>query len=380
MNDSKIMSARKELVAKTIRREKTDKPAFMFIADGYYPFYANVEKSSVTNYAIATDVTTKVTNDLQYDTTLFPFWPPNLNVAPMNKILGGGCFTVKDFVKMQVPDAVRIMEQSEYPKLIEDPAGYLLETAYPRRFKLLANKDPEARYSGLLELLQESQKVDQYYLDCANRDTHILFNSLVVNPVDFIFDFMREFEGIINDIKRCPDLVRDAGLAIAEQFKPLLMTITPAPDRAIFIPMHIPAFLRPKDFEKTYWPSFKLLAEFMVGLGHNVIYYFEKRYGHLFDYLQDLPQKGIIGIFQEDDIRETKKRLGNTMAIAGGLSTTIMQNGTKEDCIAHVRGLIEDVSSQGGYFISPDTPMMFSVDARPENLKAVADTINSYRF
>ena len=378
---TKLYKEKQERVAKTIRREEVDKPPFMLSADDYYPFYAGVEKSAVTSYDMATDVVAKVSDDLQFDTSLFPWLPANLFYAPKIRILGGGTYTVRNFEKMQDPEKVRIMGPEEYPELIKNPNTYLLETVLPRRFEVLQDINPEEKYNRIVEaVLGEGQKFSNYMQACEEKGCHLTLSGLMVNPVDFLFDFFREFTGIVSDIKRCPELVRDAGLAISEAYKPIIRSMKPASDKAIFIPMHIPAFLSPRDFEKTYWPSFKGFAEYMVEQGHNVVYYFEKKYGHLFDYLQELPKKGIIGVFQEDDMRLVKKKLGSSMAVAGGLSTTLMQHGTKEECIEHVKGLIQDLCPGGGYFITPDTPMMYPVDGRPENLKAVADYIRDCRL
>ncbi|MFZ7134024.1 MAG: uroporphyrinogen decarboxylase family protein [Eubacteriales bacterium] len=375
MNEKeKWMEERELRMTKAIRREEVDKTPFMSISDQYTPFYFGVDKGTITSYEIAADLHTRFDIDLRCDTSIIPFEAVNLTVTPKYKLLGGGTFIVKDNTKMQSPDKVDIMNDSEYPELIESPAKFLINKVYKRRYELL-NKSLDEQYNGYLQVLDESHKNLQYISLLEQKGSHITQSGVLINPVDIIFGFLREFKGIINDIKRRPELVRDAGLAIAEELKSLIDTMPPTPDKGIFIPMWIPAFLRPKEFEKVYWPSFKLLAEYMVEHGHNVFYYFEKNYGHLQDYLQELPKNGIVGIFQEDDLIKTKKKLGNTMAIAGGLSTAIMQHNTKEQCIDHVKKLIDDLAPGGGYFIAPDTPMMFPSDARPENLKAIADYI-----
>ncbi len=379
--DMKEFEKKRARVIKTIHREEVDKPPFMFIADGYYPYYAGVEKSEITTYEKSLEISLKVTEELQYDTTLMPYMPANLINAPNIHTLGGGCHVVKECSKQICPEKVVIMSPEEYPELIKDPAKFLLETALPRRLELLGTKSSDEKFNGFLQVQQEGKNLGLYLQSCeAAGILSIRAGSPIFSPVDYVFDFLRDFTGIVNDIKRRPELVRDAGLAILENLKPIIKALPAANDKGIFIPMHIPAFMRPKEFEKVYWPSFKGLVEYMVAQGHNVVCYFEKKYGHLFDYLQDLPEQGVIGVFQEDDIRLTKEKLGKTMTIAGGLSTTIMQHGTKQECIDHVKGLIDDLCPGGGYFIAPDTPMMFPIDAKPENLKAIADYIRDYRL
>lgn len=375
---SDLLKEKRERIAKTIRREEVDKPSFMMIADDYVPYYVGVERSEVTSWDKAAEVMGRFAEDVQYDTHAFPYMPANLFHTPKLEVLGGGTFMVRDFLKMQNPKEVKILEPEEYPELIKSPAEYLLTKVYPRRLKLLGDISPEEKYNRYMRLLDETQKFAAYVQNCEARGSHEIAANVMLAPVDLIFDNLREFSGIISDVKRRPELLRDAGLAIFEEFKALIDATPLAEDKAIFFPLHIPAFLSPKDFEKVYWPSFKLLTEYLVEKGHNVLYYFEKNYSHLHDFLQELPKKGIIGIFQEDDLRVVKKKLGGTMAIAGGLSTAILKNGTKEQCLEHVKGLIDDLCPGGGYFIAPTTPMMFPVDGRQENLKAVADYIRDY--
>ncbi|MFZ7121536.1 MAG: uroporphyrinogen decarboxylase family protein [Eubacteriaceae bacterium] len=332
--DRKLVEEKRERVIKTIHREEVDKPPFMFIADGYYPYYAGVEKSEITTYEKAVEITLKVTEDLQYDTSLEPYMPANLINAPNIHSLGGGCHVVKDCSKQICPEKVMIMNPEKYPELIKNSTSYILETLLPKRLELLGEKSSKEKFDGFLQVLQEGKKFGQYIQSCEDGGMlNIMQGSPVLSPVDYISDFLRDFTGMMSDIKRYPELVRDAGLAILEELKPVIKSQTPLSDRGILIPMHIPAYLRPKDFEKVYWPSFKGLVEYMVNQGHNVLCYFEKKYSHLFDYLQELPKHGVIGIFEEDDMRFVKEKLGKTMTIAGGLSTTIMQHGTKQECI-----------------------------------------------
>lgn len=376
------LEKKRERVIKTIRREEVDKPPFMLAADGYFPFYAGVEKSDVTTFDKAVEIMTNVSEDLQYDTTCFPFMPANLMVSPILQLIGGGCHVVKDFSKQIYPEKVVIMKPEEYPELIKNPSKYLLEKALPRRLELLGDKSVEEKTNGIMGTLGEMQKTGGYYQAIEDAGSLVMMNSAWLSPVDYLLDFLRDFTGIVSDIRRNPELVRDAGLAILEEIKPAIKSMAKptSGDKAVFMPMHVPAYLRPKDFEKVYWPSYKAIVEFLVDNGHNVVCYYEKKYGHLFDYLQDLPKQGVIGLFQEDDMHIVKEKLGKTMAVAGGLSTTIMEHGTRQECIDHVKSLIDDLCPGGGYFIAPDMPMMFPVDAKPENLKAIADYIKDYRL
>lgn len=383
MNKQELYEKRKELIAKTIQREKTNKVPLLMLADTYIPFYAGVNLNDIKSYDQAIEINKKVYSELQCDGMTMAFMPPNLIMAPKLKLLDGGVHVIgKDGSKQINPEAVVIMEPEEYPELIKDPFNYLLETVYPRRYKLLASDDPQKKFDNILGVYSEIMKMVDYFIK-TEAETGIpafVNGGYYVNPVDLIFDFLRDFKGIVRDIKKSPEWVRDAGLAMVDGAASLFSTIPPVENKALLCPMHIPAFLKPKDFEKAYWPSFKKLTELLVEQGHNVAFLFEKNYTHLHEYLQELPKKNIIGFFEEDDLHVVKEKLGGTMAIAGGLSTRILQYGTKNECIDHVKGLIDDFGRDGGYFITPSTPMMYSADGKPENLRAVAEYVNTQNF
>lgn len=376
----KWMEQRGEWLAAAIRREETAKVPYIQTADQYMPYYLGIDKGDVKTYEQAADITSRFTLDTKTDGILVSFEPVNLTVPPKRRLLGGGSMIVKKNTKMQDSSTVEIMSRDEYPEFIKDPVRFLINTVMPRRYEVM-NKDPETQleaYRGLMGLVGELPAYDAM---CVEKGTNFITGGIAIMPVDYIFDFLREFKGISGDIKRKPEWLRDAGLALAEQMKPMLATIKPAEDKAVFVPMHLPPFMRPKEFEMCYWPSYKMLADYMVEeLGLNVLYYFEKSYAHILDYLQELPKKGIIGLFQEDDRFEIKKKLGDKMAISGWLSTSLMGMGTKEQCLDHVKELIDTMAPGGGFIIAPDTPMLFPADAKPENLKAVSDYIFEHRF
>ncbi|MFZ7133182.1 MAG: uroporphyrinogen decarboxylase family protein [Eubacteriales bacterium] len=381
MADKEMLRKREERIGKTIRCEKTDKVPFMIIADAYIPYYSQIKLKDVKTYDDAVVANKIMFDDLQNDCIMAPYMPAQVMLAPKLKLLGGGAHVIgENMIKQINPESTQIMEADEYPALIKDPLNYVLETIYPRRYKLLANDNAIEKFEKFTQVLQEAIKFGAYLQKCEEETSSVVIANgmYYFNPIDLIFDLMRNFTGIIKDVKRCPELLRDAGLAMVDGFSKMGTLVPPVAHKALACPMHLPPFISVKDFEKVYWPSFKMLTEAMVSQGHNVLYYFEKNYSHLYEFLQDLPKQRIIGVFEEDDLRFVKKKLGGTMSIAGGLKTNTMCYGTKEECINMTKGLIDDLGRDGGFFIAPDTPLVFPTDAKPENLKAIAETIETY--
>ncbi|MFZ7121376.1 MAG: uroporphyrinogen decarboxylase family protein [Eubacteriaceae bacterium] len=382
MNDvMKKLQEKRERVAKTILREEVDKVPFLLIAGEYQASYVGVDVKDVNTYEQAMEINIKFYEDIQYDVLAYCYIPHNVFTSNFIRILGGGAHVVVDGIKQINPAAVTILQPEEYPELIKDPLNYLLETVYPRRFSTLKIEDPEEKIEKIKEFMGLMSGLNEYSDLYEKNGIPLIMGAIsYYNPIDLIMDVLRDFTGVSRDIRRCPELIRDAGLAMVEAYKLMSVMSPPRDYQTVIVPMHLPSFIKPKDFEKIYWPSYKAITEALIEQGHNIMFFFEKNYSHLYDYLQELPQKGVLGVFEEDDIRVVKKKLGNTMAVAGGLSSNLMQYGTKEECINHVKGLIDDLGPGGGYFITNDVPLISPNDARPENLKAVADCINDYGY
>ena len=374
------LNLRRQRVAKTFKREIPDKVPIFLAAETYVPYYAGVELKDIKTYDQALEIGIKVAEELQYDCTYFPYLPNNLLQKRISDILGGGMMVVSDDCIKQIdPNLITIMEEEEYPDFIKDPFNYLLETVFPRRFKTLAIENQEEKYKKLVDFFVELNKVSEYFSRFENEAGIAILqdNQLFFNPVDYLFDYLRSLN-IIRDIKVRPEEVRDAGLALVDGILKYTAQREPIEYKTYFCPMHLPTYLSPKDFEKTYWPSFKRLTEGVVSQGHNIMFEFEVDYSHLFEYLQDLPKTNIAGIFEMKDMKLVKEKLGKTMAIAGGLDTNILYHGTKQDCIDMVKRLIDDLAYDGGYFLTPGTPLCGPIDAKPENLKAAFDFANEY--
>ncbi|WP_195269746.1 uroporphyrinogen decarboxylase family protein [Eubacterium sp. 1001713B170207_170306_E7] len=380
-NPQEQLKLRQERVAKTFKREIPDKVPIFLAAEAYSPFYLGLKPTDVTDYDKAMDISKKVAADLNYDCTYYPYTPQNLVLSPCIEALGGSVHVVnEEFIKQINPENVTIMEPEDYPGFIKDPFNYLLEEIYPRRYKTLAGNDDEEKYQKIVGMMKSNMTYGAYCAKFEEEAGIVVLQDaqLYFNPVDIIFDLLRDFRGIVRDIKKRPEEVRDAGLAMVDGILKYAATKKVLPHKAFFCPMHLPTFLTPKDFEKVYWPSFKKLTEGIVAMGHNILFEFEVDYGHLFEFLQELPKTNIAGIFEMKDLKLVKEKLGNTMSIVGGLDTNTLYHGTEQDCIDMVKKLIDDLAPGGGYMLGPSTPLTFPIDAKKENLKAALDFANEY--
>ncbi len=198
---------------------------------------------------------------------------------------------------------------------------------------------------------------------------------------DILLDSLRDFAGSVSDIKRRPQQFADACMALTSKFTiPATYGSLPfaAKDKYLHLFLHLPPFLKVKDFEKAYWPSFKLYVETFAAQGYKFIILFEKNWEHLYDYLQELPFGCILGLFEEDDLRKTKKALGKTMCIGGGISTNDLAYKTSQECIDVAKRAIDEIAPGGGFVFCTDKVLNSKNDAKRENLIAVNEFVRDY--
>ncbi len=299
-------------------------------------------------------------------------------------LLGGGTSQYLPDGSFQTkPGSINVMEPSEYDDLIADPARFFIEKIMPRRFKLMAEDYSTEKYETFVAAIRSllaGRSATQPVTDMLKHELGLveLQQGGMYNPVDIILDFLRDFQGISGDIKRRPEAVRDAGLAIMDWLLAMATMNPPDEHKRITIPMHLPTFLRPKEFERVYWPSYKKFAYALVERGYQIYYLFEGNYEHLHDYLQELPKNRVSGLFEHDDLKLVKKNLGHMMCIVGGMPTRMLYYQRPEECIAHVKNVLDTVAVDGGFILGPDVPMLSKTDGKLANFKAVNDFVHHY--
>ncbi|HHX74214.1 MAG TPA: hypothetical protein GX699_04850 [Firmicutes bacterium] len=347
----------------------------------YYKGYKPLD--GLDNDEVLAEVSRAIYTDFYWD--VVDIGPAVFHHPDLPEILGGGTFTFnQEGLHQTRPGAINVMEPEEYPELIKDPYAYILNYILPRRYALFApDVDFNAKYEGILKVFAIRDSIARrakLHDDIAEKEFGLFnaVNGLLLAPVDFILDYLRDFSGVMQDIKRRPEAVRDAGMALVQYSLDGVANVKPEAGKTLLIPMHLPTFLNPRDFEKVYWPSYKALVDTLVARGHIVKCAFERKYEHLFDFLQDLPKNKTVGVFEDDDIRLVKKKLGDTMAIQGGLSTQALYYAGKEECLDIVKGLIDDLAPGGGYIFGTNKSMIHATDGNPENLKAVNEFVREY--
>lgn len=198
-------------------------------------------------------------------------------------------------------------------------------------------------------------------------------------PMDVMMDYFRGFKGISTDIRRHKDEV----IAACEAVFPLMLkraihNVEKGIFPGIFIPLHIPTYLRPKDFETFYFPTFKKMVDTLVENDCTPILFMEGNWEPYFDFINQLPKKKVVGLIESGDFKKMKSAIGDTLCIMGGMPVDVINYSTKAEAIKYTEKLIDDMAPGGGYIFALDKVLLAPNDANPENLKAVLQTVDKY--
>jgi hypothetical protein len=304
------------------------------------------------------------------------------------------------------------MKEEEYDLFLSDPSDFVLRYYLPRiygTFKPFAGLPPLRTlaggfFTGVLGLLArpefrdlgekigraaaEQERLNKLAADLAHLESQLGFASQFGRlgrggggaPFDAVSDFLRGMRGTMIDIYRCPDKLLAACERIQEwRFAEAVPATPDALGHAprVFMALHrgSDGFMSKKQFEKFYWPGLKKAILKAVDLGYIAAPFFEGIWDDRLEYLLDLPKGKVIFWCEKTNVFKAKEILGDHLCIQGGVPPTILQTGSPQDIEAHCKKLVKIVGKDGGLIVGPGSAMDY---ARPENVKAMIDSVKKY--
>lgn len=309
------------------------------------------------------------------------------NIIPIKALsnFGEGLYVVTDDGIQIVGGKGHSMNEDEYPELIKNPYKFFADKIIPRKYPKLVS-DPVKT----MELLKKGWE-DILTFNSYNRTVNARIEnelgipnlpraSAFVAP-DIILDYLRDFVGVSTDLRRRPQQFLEAAAAIQDLvIKKTIETYKTPEDRKgiIFSPQHLPTYLKPKDFEKFYFPFMKkMIEELSVKRGYTILFYMENQWMPYMEILQDLPDNArVVGMLEFGDLKEIKDKIGNKITIAGGMRANTLRYGTVNECIDEAKYVIDTLAPGGNFIYSVDMILMNLSDAKPENLKATLQYVH----
>ena len=315
-------------------------------------------------------------------------WGGGLN-TPVAAIqaLGNNSYRIADdgVTAQHLQAELDFMTAEEYPELIADPAAFAIKR---QKATLPVLELPqEQAYEKVIEALKEFDKfntanalIREYIFD--KKAVVPLTGSPVgfFNPLNTLFDSYRGMRDTLLDLKRRPEVVREAFDVLLTQFKAFFPKCDPnetySPYPLGMSGYHIECFLSPPLFDEFYFePFMELCLPFMeAGLK-----FFIKGEGHFLntiDRYRKLPKGSCVFMLDQDDPFDAYKAIGDWQTLATGITADLLQTGTVDQCVDFVKRSFDTFAPGGGFIFMQNKPLLCGDDAKTENLIAAYETAN----
>lgn len=348
----------------------------------------------------------KIYDDIYYDCA---YVPTLAHAWELSWVLGSDVFFISDDGYTEQHKEYCPMVPEDYENLAKDPVRWILNEFVPRKFtKFDANNEDQQKafISSLLPFLKFAGALMYGGVVFRKQNTPIVTGGAAEMPLDFIFDYLRGFRPTIGDLRRHKDEVKKATEALLDysidlthmtnlmmgsmaggpvwMVKNLVNGVILRKDFEfttfpwIFNPCHIPPFISPKQFEEFYWPGYKAVVEHVHAHGGHVLTVLEGEWGPKLELLKQLPDNSVTFIVENDDPKLVKDTLSNN-SIMAGLPLELLRNGTREECIAAAKEMIDELAPGGRFiFCTGNKVLLSESDAKAENIRAVNEFVHGY--
>jgi hypothetical protein len=276
------------------------------------------------------------------------------------------------------------MLPEEYDDLIDDPTDFMLRTYLPRTvgafegFAGLSSPFDFVEYAfvgshvlgytapPLITGMQRLAEAGRLMADWAatafpasSRLTAEGFAGMASGfskaPFDFIGDSLRGTKGMMFDMFNVPDKI----IAACERLAPLLVKwVTSRPRRdgappGIVIPLHKGAdgFMSDEQYRKFYWPSLRTVILGLIAEGFMPILFAEGRYTSRLKVIRELPRGKTLWMFDQTDMAEAKRVLGDVACVRGNVPISLIHAGTTQAVTDYCRQLIDTAGVGGGFIL-----------------------------
>lgn len=316
-----------------------------------------------------------------------------LEIGMLNRVKNQEAFGKSRFIIHDDPPSVQItddfpMTAEDYPLLIEKGiTRFIFEDLLCRHFGYTSKEE-------VISHLKEATQAMIEYQEAYGRITNMLVEEYGAvypcagsyqMPFEFFVSGLRGLKNTSLDLRRHSQEMLDAMEAIDERNWNDYISYAPyIKNEGDFIfdtytcPMAY-TLLSPKQFEKFYWPWMKKFFDYTTEHDQTAFIYAEGALMNKVEFLQDLGPERFGIMVEQDDPVEIRKRLPN-FTLIGGYPTSLLGEGTKEQCVAKIDEMMETVNYDGNWIFSWDKLASFKGDIKHENLAAVMDYVRSIQL
>ncbi len=302
---------------------------------------------------------------------------------------------------------VEYMKAEEYQDLIDDPTAFFLNVYFPRIFGSLkplaafpllppVNEIPmvpplampfgaenmKAALECLAKAGEEALRWRAAIREIGGRIMGKGFpafsGGFTKAPFDVIGDSLRGTQGVMLDMFRFPDELKEA----CERLIPSMIKCAVGACNATghimpFMPLHKGAdgFMSQEQFKTFYWPSLRKLIIGLVNEGLVPQLFAEGSYNDRLEVISDVPKGKVVWWFDRTDMKKAKETVGRVACVAGNVPLDLLCTGTLDEVKAYCKELIDVAGAGGGFILSTGAGIQGS---RKENVKAMIEFCKDY--
>lgn len=340
------------------------------------------QSESLKDYAIAEKINREFHERYQFDayTNLI-----TRNPMRITDLVGKGSHWIDEADENIQSGEHSCMEADEYDELVNDPISFYYTKALPRfihyrdtKFVLTEEKLKKAitewgdfaQYSNkMLDMNFKEFGALMYYCQFCQ----VPFESIMCN--------LRGILGASQDMRRRKSELLDAINALEKGTMDSVRSAVNLDSTGYVAPITIVflahSILSTKQFELFYYPSLKKVIDAAVASNKRIYGFSESFIVRFADFFKDVPKGTMMLHVEQDDIFDFRNKLPN-IAVAGGMPTTKLGLGTKQECVDYAKMLIDTLGE--GYVFCQNKMVSYKNDCTRENLLAVNDFVRNYKY
>ena len=298
----------------------------------------------------------------------------------------------------QYPTKEHYMDVEDYPKLIEDPKGYLFgdylkKVKYPafrgtREEALEASKKAGqeminylAINKGISDYLTDVKQIVPTAAPVMSAKDQLSDPPIIYKPLlDPLFSQIRGITNTLTDLRRRGADVWAASKAIFDELNDTTKGLDMDKQQSA-LPMmqtfyHPEPFINPKFFKQYFYEPLIEYYGKLLENGKKCFIFGEGDVTYSYEILKELPKGTFVIKLDQEDPFEVHKIIGDRATLACGITSGLLAGGKKQQCVDYVKKCFDTFAPGGGFIFMSNGALLSARDAKLENLYAVYETAN----
>lgn len=310
--------------------------------------------------------------DVHYD-------PLGRNLLKPAALLGGNHHLIDDEQESINFFDHTLLQDDEYPAYKTDRWG--------TSWKMFLRKYPDLKQGLMAEAIAVNTENNAYlpYIKAKLAKEYgcpTCYNCLAQVPHERFHKYYRGIKAASLDLRRRKSELIDAYDAIMEDevmpgVHKALATDTSECMVDLMVPFLAHTMMNMKQWETFYWPYLKQILDAALAANKTVMIYLENSLIRFKEYFQDYPKGFLVLVPELDDVAELREAVPNA-CIVGSITAQLLGRGTPEECVDRAKRVIDQMGD--GFMLGQNKMMSFRNDCKRENLLAVCEYVQNFRW